>query len=63
MGVGLEGAVYAGEPMSIVTDKKLSELQAQYDHVKENWIDPVRYQTVLKDLELEKEAKSTYEVV
>ena len=62
MGVGLEGAVFAGESMGIVTDKKLSELQIQYDYIKENWVDPARYQTVLKDLEMEKETKATYEV-
>ena len=43
--------------MSIVIEKRLSELQEEHDKVKSTWVDPELYEKVKKQLETESEAK------
>ena len=56
------GMGLAGESMSVVIEKRLSELQEDYDKMKSTWIDPEEFSKVRQQLEAESEAKHTLEV-
>ena len=51
-----------GESMSVVTDKRLAEVQAQYEHLRTSWIDPGQHEAIRKELNMEQHAKQSYEV-
>lgn len=62
--IGINGSLSPpGESMSIVIEKRLSELQEEHDKVKSTWVDPELYEKVKKQLETESEAKKTIEVI
>lgn len=48
--------------MNIVTEKRLAEVQAQYEHVRASWIDPTQHEAIKKQLSMEQHTKQTYEV-
>lgn len=59
---GLAPAFAGGESMNIVTEKRLAEVQAQYEHMRSSWIDPGQHEAIKKQLNMEKHTKQTYEV-
>lgn len=48
--------------MSVVTDKHVSELQAELSQLKNTWIKPSTHSGIVKQLQDATEAKTTYEV-
>lgn len=54
--------VYSGESMNVVTEKRLSELQVEYDQIRSTWIEPVAHHTVCEQLKHEEQAKLAFEV-
>lgn len=51
-----------GESMNVVTEKRLAEVQAQYEHMRSSWIDPGQHEAIKKQLSMEQHTKQTYEV-
>ena len=60
MGIGALGSL--GESMSVVIEKRLSELQEEYDKVKATWFGPEEFNKIKKQLDEESQAKQTLEV-
>ncbi|KAL5012035.1 hypothetical protein ScPMuIL_010586 [Solemya velum] len=57
----VEGADTGGECMSVITDKHVSELQAELLQLQNTWIEPSIHNRIVKQLEDASEAKTTYE--
>ncbi|XP_052795618.1 myosin-7-like isoform X2 [Mya arenaria] len=53
--------VFAGETMSVVTEKRLAEVQAKYEEMRASWIDPHQHDSIRKQLDLEQQTKQSYE--
>ena len=51
-----------GESMNVVVEKRLSELQEEYDKMKTTWIDPELHHKMKKELETVSQANQTIEV-
>ena len=61
--IGIGGLGHPGESMSVVIEKRLSELQEEYDKVKSTWIDPEEFNKIKKQCEEDSQAKQTLEVI
>lgn len=51
-----------GESMSIVTEKRVGELQAALDELKRNWIDPSTHNHLKKDLQDVQDSREIFQV-
>ncbi|XP_052283652.1 nuclear mitotic apparatus protein 1-like isoform X2 [Dreissena polymorpha] len=60
---GMSGLVpvFNGESMNIVTEKRLAEVQAQYEEMRSSWVDPHMHDIVRKQLAQEQQTKQTFE--
>ena len=64
VGMGMSGLQSPlGESMSVVVEKRLSELQEEYDKMKTTWVDPDLHQKLKKELESISQANQTIEVL
>ena len=53
---------YRGESMNVVTEKRLAELQADFDHMRSTWVDPVKHHTLNEQLKQAELARTGFEV-
>lgn len=52
----------SGESMSIVAEKKLSDLQEQLDNFRSSWINPLQHNMVKEKLQLAEQLKEIFKV-
>jgi len=48
--------------MSVVTEKQLAEVQAQYDEIRASWVNPQQHSSIQQQLQREQQTKQTFEV-
>lgn len=55
-------SVLSGESMSIVAEKKLSDLQEQLDNLRSSWINPLQHNMVKEKLQMAEVEREIFKV-